>query len=101
MIDDYSRIKNLHAALGKVTWMAEEWLEHTASGCTNSGVYEADIREARMMLSTIGRAHASDCSMHNEPASPNGPCDCGAAITAITSPAVVEDLSKQDKLDGE
>ncbi len=22
--------------------------------------------------------HASDCSVHNEPAWPNGPCDCGA-----------------------
>lgn len=23
--------------------------------------------------------HASDCAVHNEPAMPNGPCDCGAA----------------------
>lgn len=23
--------------------------------------------------------HASDCAVHNMPASPNGPCDCGAA----------------------
>lgn len=22
--------------------------------------------------------HASDCAMHNEPAFPAGPCDCGA-----------------------
>lgn len=22
--------------------------------------------------------HKSDCSVHNEPAKPNGPCDCGA-----------------------
>lgn len=21
--------------------------------------------------------HASDCAVHNEPAEPNGPCDCG------------------------
>ena len=26
--------------------------------------------------------HASDCATHNEPASPNGPCDCGAAPAA-------------------
>lgn len=25
-----------------------------------------------------GVIHASDCSVHNEPAYPNGPCDCGA-----------------------
>lgn len=24
--------------------------------------------------------HASDCAVHNEPAYPNGPCDCGAVI---------------------
>jgi hypothetical protein len=24
------------------------------------------------------KPHASDCSVHNEPAWPNGPCDCGA-----------------------
>ena len=22
--------------------------------------------------------HQSDCAVHNEPAEPNGPCDCGA-----------------------
>jgi hypothetical protein len=22
--------------------------------------------------------HASDCAVHNSPAMPNGPCDCGA-----------------------
>ena len=22
--------------------------------------------------------HASDCAVHNEPAYPNGPCNCGA-----------------------
>lgn len=22
--------------------------------------------------------HLSDCAVHNEPAFPNGPCDCGA-----------------------
>lgn len=22
--------------------------------------------------------HTSDCAVHNEPAMPNGPCDCGA-----------------------
>jgi hypothetical protein len=26
--------------------------------------------------------HASDCSVHNEPAYPNGPCDCGAEQAA-------------------
>jgi len=25
-------------------------------------------------------AHASDCAVHNEPAYPNGPCACAAAV---------------------
>lgn len=78
--DDYSRVQRLHEALSKVTWMAEEWFEHNGSGWVGAEDYAADIRLARSMLSTIGQIHASDCSTHNEPASPNGPCDCGATI---------------------
>lgn len=33
---------------------------------------EATKRAAR-------NAHWSDCALHNEPAMPAGPCDCGAA----------------------
>lgn len=32
-------------------------------------------------------AHASDCAIHNEPALPNGPCDCGATAQAPPSSA--------------
>ena len=28
-----------------------------------------------------GTIHASDCAVHNMPAYPNGPCDCGANKT--------------------
>jgi hypothetical protein len=34
-----------------------------------------------------GDGHASDCATHNEPAYPNGPCDCGAEQTNTSSPA--------------
>jgi hypothetical protein len=27
--------------------------------------------------------HASDCAVHNEPALPRGPCDCGAETAAL------------------
>lgn len=30
-----------------------------------------------------GTLHLSDCAVHNEPAYPNGPCDCGAATQPI------------------
>lgn len=29
--------------------------------------------------------HDSDCAVHNMPASPNGPCDCGAAALLSTT----------------
>jgi len=31
--------------------------------------------------------HASDCAVHNEPALPAGPCDCGAASRVGTEGA--------------
>jgi hypothetical protein len=40
----------------------------------------ARLAEAR---DAAGDGHASDCATHNEPAMPNGPCDCGAS-SAIT-----------------
>lgn len=33
--------------------------------------------------------HASDCSVHNEPAHPNGPCDC-RAVADLCGPAAFE-----------
>lgn len=33
---------------------------------------------ARAAASKADTVHASDCATHNEPAYPNGPCDCGA-----------------------
>ena len=35
-----------------------------------------------------GPPHRSDCAVHNEPAFPNGPCDCGAeSFVALLVPA--------------
>lgn len=36
------------------------------------------------------RSHDSDCAVHNEPAMPAGPCDCGAAPAPRVTPADVE-----------
>lgn len=46
--------------------------------------YSRNATPARALLAAILRAkeasepkrHASDCAVHNEPESPNGPCDC-------------------------
>jgi len=42
----------------------------------------ADVLDPECSASTDNRrralgVHRSDCAMHNEPALPNGPCDCG------------------------
>lgn len=46
--------------------------------------------------------HWSDCAMHNEPAEPNGPCDCGAdAPKPWTSWKVEGDLGMWDVGNGD
>ena len=35
---------------------------------------------------TLSGHHKSDCAIHNAPAYPPGPCDCGAALSAVTMP---------------
>ena len=41
---------------------------------------------ADMSTTKTGPVHASDCAQHNEPAYPNGPCDCGAVKGGSTEP---------------
>lgn len=35
--------------------------------------------------------HASDCAVHNEPALPAGPCDCGAETAALAFAKVINE----------
>lgn len=51
--------------------------------------YERGILAALAPAEAGGVGHASDCAVHNEPAYPAGPCDCGAA-----APAPVDALVK-------
>jgi hypothetical protein len=39
---------------------------------------EQSIKDAAKYAAPVTGKHWSDCAMHNEPAYPNGPCDCGA-----------------------
>jgi len=45
-----------------------------------------------------GVIHASDCSVHNMPAMPNGPCDCGAARPPVDAVPGGLDETQQRKL---
>lgn len=40
-----------------------------------------------------GVVHSSDCSVHNMPAYPNGPCDCGAiGSSSVISPEQLKEI---------
>lgn len=38
------------------------------------------IRPRRVVEATPTPSHASDCAVHNEPAFPAGPCNCGVTL---------------------
>lgn len=42
------------------------------------GAHDAYEQLADIALTALAPQHASDCAVHNAPALPNGPCDCGA-----------------------
>jgi len=49
--------------------------EHEADNPGDLDKVDKLIRQASAQPET---QHASDCAVHNEPAMPAGPCDCGA-----------------------
>jgi len=48
-----------------------------------------DARQKR--VDQLRERHWSDCAVHNEPAMPNGPCDCGGYIVSLATPARTDD----------
>jgi len=40
--------------------------------------------------------HDSDCAQHNEPAYPNGPCDCSARRKATTASASGDEAKRSE-----
>ena len=80
-----------------------------------SDVVEWVQNYARQAISDVGHCecsacvtlHASDCSVHNEPAYPKGPCDCGATNSLYTADQlreaqakVLREAAKEAALDG-
>lgn len=58
--------------VGRMAKDAEKWREREA---------KIESLKARGFLgSPLRDAHDSDCATHNEPAYPNGPCDCSLAM---------------------
>lgn len=57
-----------------------EWVVNfiTAASPTLKDKPQGNLDRLSAALSAEPVVHASDCAQHNEPAYPNGPCDCGA-----------------------
>ena len=85
-----AEIVNLEGAKPSVANVTPRWIEMKRDGKTmwldmvdGHFAYGGDLAPtagARLFLAELGHLldvqHASDCAVHNEPAKPNGLCDC-------------------------
>lgn len=55
-----------------------EWYTAVSGDAVRTITME-DFAIARAAIAKATTAHASDCAVHNAPALPVGPCDCGAS----------------------
>jgi hypothetical protein len=55
-----------------------EWQEQLAARDARIAELKSILAEKARVVPLGNRPHASDCAVHNEPASSAGPCDCGA-----------------------
>lgn len=70
-----------HASEFAMMQLDEDWHERAAALLAlPPPAVSASAPPARCQCQACcrGTTHASDCAVHNEPAYPNGPCDCGA-----------------------
>lgn len=61
-------------------WLADDL--HGPSICTR---LRTQLCGCECDACSTGAQHASDCALHNGPALPSGPCDCGAALAKPAS----------------
>ena len=81
----------VRASMDGKNWFTGKYVTESELFC-QYGVLRDDIKEVRFFTTAKvhagcccayckdGTLHLSDCAVHNEPAYPIGPCDCGAAI---------------------
>jgi len=74
---DLSGLAALRKELNRISWDG-------ADDGWNRAITAVQKRIADILATKAAQpeAHASDCAVHNEPAMPNGPCDCGAQPAA-------------------
>ena len=54
------------------------WSWHDLPERAAAAIAAIDLMQRTAQHLAAGRLHDSDCAMHNAPAYPAGPCDCGA-----------------------
>lgn len=60
----------------------DKWYESNANGSIplERGPWKVTAFAPWPDIGDIEVSHTSDCAVHNEPAMPNGPCNCGAKL---------------------
>jgi hypothetical protein len=58
------------------------WADHEPDGLVHTAQPHCQCSACK-----DGKLHLSDCAVHNEPAYPAGPCDCGVLNQQIAQPA--------------
>jgi len=73
------------AAAGMVLVPREPTEQMWWMGMEMDGHQGADVKAIYRAMISSAVVHASDCAVHNEPAYPAGPCNCGAMLSAAPS----------------
>jgi len=67
-------------AAASIAYMVAEWYYGVGRKHIPADLIEKRLSRFAMLAAATEHSvlHKSDCAVHNEPASSNGPCDCGA-----------------------
>lgn len=75
---EYEWIRRWGRAMGSYDYyIVEQQKQAAADGAPLDSIFWRDVEQYDRDLNAQGQGHASDCAVHNEPAMPAGPCDCG------------------------
>ena len=94
MIEDEKFVEKVAEAMWNTTWAAEAGVSWDEAVSCQGAIIEDFRKYARAAIAAVREhdkeqglvhadstgavdGHASDCAIHNQPAYPAGPCDCG------------------------
>lgn len=86
---------------GRAEPLADTARGHSSAGCDDALAFDGPTTQSedRASPGPHDTQHASDCAVHNEPAYPAGPCDCGTSgDTRGEAPANPPPMSDEEAL---